>query len=316
MKKKQQYNDRPSYYRLVRTLVVLCGLVLLASWLRRADVFFHTTTAKHRRNNKRRRNAPDPNVLIAEQQQRQQNNSNGGLRMSGQQQLQPLKNDNNDVEEEEEAEEESTASVTASQGDGDRGSNNPSSTSSSSRRIRVALDLANLKDNGGGGDRTTGTLVIELREEWAPIGVAHFQKLMAANFYDNVRFFRVLPNFVAQFGISSNPATQQIWEQDVLKEDDPVRHPNERGTLTYATSGPHTRTTQLFINLADNRGLDQQGFAPFATVVSGWPLLDLIQDKYRERPDQGQIQLRGNEYLAENFPDLTYIAKARIVNQA
>jgi peptidyl-prolyl cis-trans isomerase A (cyclophilin A) len=150
--------------------------------------------------------------------------------------------------------------------------------------MRVALDLAQLK--GGAGGRSE-TLVIELMEEWAPIGVEHFQKLMAANFYDDVRFFRVVPNFVL--------------------------HPNERGTITYATSGPNTRTTQLFINLQHNKHLDGQGFAPFARIVSGLEFIDQIEDKYREKPNQGLIQQRGNAYLQENFPDLSFIAKARIL---
>jgi peptidyl-prolyl cis-trans isomerase A (cyclophilin A) len=175
--------------------------------------------------------------------------------------------------------------------------------------MRVALDLAQLK--GGAGGRSE-TLVIELMEEWAPIGVEHFQKLMAANFYDDVRFFRVVPNFVAQFGIAGDPATQKIWKKDILK-DDPVLHPNERGTITYATSGPNTRTTQLFINLQHNKHLDGQGFAPFARIVSGLEFIDQIEDKYREKPNQGLIQQRGNAYLQENFPDLSFIAKARIL---
>jgi peptidyl-prolyl cis-trans isomerase A (cyclophilin A) len=177
--------------------------------------------------------------------------------------------------------------------------------------VRVAFDLVQLKGTDAGVSRSE-TLIIELMEEWAPIGVAHFQELLAANFYDDVRFFRVVPNFVAQFGISGDPAIQKIWKTIVLR-DDPVKHPNERGTITYATSGPNTRTTQLFINLQHNQHLDGQGFAPFARIVTGLEYIDTIEDKYREKPNQGQIQNRGNEYLEENFPDLSFIAKARIL---
>lgn len=174
-------------------------------------------------------------------------------------------------------------------------------------RMRIAFDLDLLK-----GDSSTGTLVLELMEDWAPIGVKHFQELMEASFYDEVRFFRVVPNFVAQFGISGDPEVQRIWRKKKLT-DDPVKNPNERGTITYATSGKDTRTTQLFINLKDNNHLDDEGFAPFARIVSGLELIDQIQDMYREKPEQGQIQQRGNAYLQESFPELSFIRKARIL---
>jgi peptidyl-prolyl cis-trans isomerase A (cyclophilin A) len=199
-----------------------------------------------------------------------------------------------------------------------RGADPPEQTTTSTTGaapppVRVAFDLAQLKGTSAAGVMARSeTLVIELMEEWAPIGVAHFQELLAADFYNDVRFFRVVPNFVAQFGISGDPATQTIWKKVVLP-DDPVKHSNERGTITYATSGPNSRTTQLFINLKDNASLDQQGFAPFARIVAGLEWIDAIEDKYREKPNQNQIQQRGNAYLEENFPDLSFIAKAKIL---
>lgn len=177
----------------------------------------------------------------------------------------------------------------------------------SNSNIRVSFDLANLKDGG------TGTLVFEILPAWAPLGVAHLLELLDANFYTDCRIFRVVPNFVAQFGMSGDPTVQQEWSKKVIT-DDPVVQSNRRGTLTYATSGKDSRTTQLFINFSDNKRLDGQGFAPIGQIVEGEEYLDQIQDKYRQQPSQGQIRTQGNVYLNEKFPDLTYIQAVRVVN--
>jgi cyclophilin family peptidyl-prolyl cis-trans isomerase len=268
--------------RLIRTIIILLSLVFVARLLRQADVFTHSTTAHHRQQKDKRRrrpnnNAPDPNFLMAAQQQMQKQNTNNQFLRGPP---------------------ESTMTATTVQGRDDHPATGR----------RIALDLEQLQ--GG----RSGTLIIELMEEWAPIGVDHFVKLLESSFYDNVRLFRVVPNFIAQFGINGDPTTQTTWKKIVLP-DDPVRHSNERGTITYATSGPNTRTTQLFINLKDNASLDLQGFAPFARIITGLDLIDTIQDQYREQPNQNQIQQRGNEYLEENFPNLTFIAQARWIPQ-
>ena len=167
------------------------------------------------------------------------------------------------------------------------------------------------------GDEPRHEIILELRSDWAPIGVAHFKKLVTeASFYNQCRFFRVVPNFVVQFGIAANPDLQNQWKKTVLK-DDPVLQSNTRGTISFATSGPNTRTTQLFINLSDNKALDSQGFAPIGRVLDdGMDWIDKINPKHRQEPAQGKIQRRGNEYLKEEFPDLSYIESIRAVSDS
>src|SRR6478672_10881279 len=117
-------------------------------------------------------------------------------------------------------------------------------------------------------DTTKGPFVVEVTRAWAPKGADRFYNLVKNGFYDNVRFFRVLTGFMAQFGINGNPAIQAHWREAVIN-DDPVKHSNKRGTISFATSGPNSRTTQVFINFTDNSSLDGMGFSPFGRVVSG-----------------------------------------------
>jgi peptidyl-prolyl cis-trans isomerase A (cyclophilin A) len=137
--------------------------------------------------------------------------------------------------------------------------------------------------------------------------ISNSQALIDDGFYQNCRFFRVLPNFMVQFGVSGDPNVQKKHKKAI--KDDPVLESNKRGTMTFATSGPNTRTTQLFINTntEDNAFLDEQGFAPFAQVLSGMEFVDQIFDGYREKPDQGLIQQEGNAYLEKEFPKLSWI---------
>jgi cyclophilin family peptidyl-prolyl cis-trans isomerase len=121
----------------------------------------------------------------------------------------------------------------------------------------------------------------------------------------------VVPGFVVQFGINGDPAVHAKWDDKI--DDDPVTQSNKRGTLTFATSGPDSRTTQLFISLRDNTtSLDGKGFSPFARVVSGMPYIDEITAEYGERPDQGAIEREGNSYLERDFPNLDYVKTATI----
>eukprot|EP00591_Stephanopyxis_turris_P011635 CAMPEP_0195519912 /NCGR_PEP_ID=MMETSP0794_2-20130614/15761_1 /TAXON_ID=515487 /ORGANISM="Stephanopyxis turris, Strain CCMP 815" /LENGTH=238 /DNA_ID=CAMNT_0040649155 /DNA_START=234 /DNA_END=950 /DNA_ORIENTATION=- len=172
-----------------------------------------------------------------------------------------------------------------------------------------SFDIENLDGQEGSG----GTIVIQTKEEWAPIGVARFHELSKSGFWDKVRFFRVVPDFMVQFGINGDPEVQRKWRDDPL-EDDPVLTTNARGTVTFATSGPGSRTTQLFINTAKrgNAFLDKQGFSPIGKVISGMDVVDRIYDVYREKPNQGKIQKQGNVYLKKEFPKLSYILKARM----
>jgi peptidyl-prolyl cis-trans isomerase A (cyclophilin A) len=166
-------------------------------------------------------------------------------------------------------------------------------------------------------DTSKGSFVIEVNREWAPQGADRFYNLVQNGFYDEVRFFRVISGFMVQFGIHGTPAVQAAWRGAQIK-DDPVKQSNRRGYVTFATAGPNTRTTQIFINFGDNAGLDKQGFAPFGQVVSGMDVVDKIYSGYGEGaprgkgPDQGRIQTEGNAYLNKEFPQLDYIKSARI----
>lgn len=163
-------------------------------------------------------------------------------------------------------------------------------------------------------ETSKGPVVIECNRAWSPIGVDHFYKAVKEGFYNEARFFRVVPGFIVQFGIAADPKVQAAWDGDVLK-DDPVTQKNVRGTLTYATAGPNTRTTQLFINLGENTFLDGQGFSPFGKVVSGMDAVDKITAEYGEKPRQDYIEQLGNRYLSEYFPNLDYIKSAQIVEK-
>jgi peptidyl-prolyl cis-trans isomerase A (cyclophilin A) len=156
-----------------------------------------------------------------------------------------------------------------------------------------------------------GPFVVEVHKAWAPKGVQRFYELVQAGYFDGNRFFRIVPNFIVQFGMSGDPATLRKWDKNI--PDDPVLQTNRTGSLTFATAGPNTRTTQLFINLRSNQMLDPQGFAPFAMVVEGMSVVESFNKEYGEKPDQDSIRQRGNEYLNSQFPNLDYIKKAEVV---
>jgi peptidyl-prolyl cis-trans isomerase A (cyclophilin A) len=166
-------------------------------------------------------------------------------------------------------------------------------------------------------ETSKGTFVIEVHRDWAPMGADRFYNLVKNGFYDDVRFFRVIEGFMAQFGIHGSPAVAAAWRGAQIK-DDPVKQSNKRGFVTFATAGPNTRTTQLFINFRDNAGLDRQGFAPFGQVVSGMDVVDKIYSGYGEGapngkgPEQGRLQQEGNAYLQKEFARLDYIKSATI----
>jgi peptidyl-prolyl cis-trans isomerase A (cyclophilin A) len=166
-------------------------------------------------------------------------------------------------------------------------------------------------------DTSKGTFVITVHRDWAPLGADRFYNLVKNGFFDDVRFFRVIPGFMVQFGIHGNPAVASAWRAAQLK-DDPVKQSNKRGYVTFATAGPNTRTTQLFVNFGDNNGLDKQGFSPFGEVTSGMDIVDKIYSGYGEGaprgkgPDQGRTQGEGNAYLTKEFPRLDYIKAATI----
>jgi peptidyl-prolyl cis-trans isomerase A (cyclophilin A) len=156
-----------------------------------------------------------------------------------------------------------------------------------------------------------GPFTVEVHRDWAPKGADRFYELVKGGFFDQNRFFRVVPNFVVQWGINGDPAVQAKWRDKTIS-DDPVMQSNKTGTITFATSGPNTRTTQLFINLANNPSLDGQGFAPFGQVISGLNVVASLYSGYGETPDQNAIQMQGNAYLQSQFPMLDYIQTAKI----
>ena len=162
-------------------------------------------------------------------------------------------------------------------------------------------------------DTTAGIFVVEVHRDWAPNGADRFYNLVKNGFYDNLRFFRVVPNFMVQFGIHADPAIQKNWVNANIPAD-PVKQSNQRGYITYAMSaaGPTSRTTQVFINFKNNAFLDGQGFAPFGQVTSGMDVVDKITSQYGERPEQGRIQAEGNAYLTKEFPKLDYVKKVTI----
>ncbi len=163
-------------------------------------------------------------------------------------------------------------------------------------------------------ETSKGNFDVLIHPDWAPLGAARFHDLVEEGFLNDVRFFRVLENFVAQFGIHPDPKVAQTWRSKVI-QDDPAKESNKRGTLTFATSGPNSRTTQMFINFADNAFLDSMGFSPFGEITSGMDVVDALYSGYGEGapqgngPEQGRIQSEGNAYLKKEFPELDHVIK-------
>jgi peptidyl-prolyl cis-trans isomerase A (cyclophilin A) len=166
-------------------------------------------------------------------------------------------------------------------------------------------------------DTSKGPFVVEVHRDWAPLGADRFYNLVKNGFFSNARFFRVISGFMVQFGINPDPAISAQWRGARIN-DDPVKQSNTRGMITFATAGPNTRTTQMFINFGNNAMLDNQGFAPFGQVTSGMNVVDALYSGYGEGapsgagPDQGRVQREGNAYLTTAFPKLDYIKSATI----
>jgi len=208
--------------------------------------------------------------------------------------------------------------------------------------VAVVLTVAGCKKEGGGGGAsgagledpskltaqapatykakfttTQGDFVVEVTRDQAPNGADRFYNLVKNGWYDDTAFFRVVDGFMVQYGISGKPALNKVWREARIP-DDPVKATNARGTITFATSGPDSRTTQVFINFVDNANLDAMGFAPFGKVVSGMEVVDKLYKGYGEGaprgagPNQMRIQTEGNEYLKAEFPKLDYTTKAVI----
>ncbi len=154
-----------------------------------------------------------------------------------------------------------------------------------------------------------GNFVVQVNRAWAPRGADRFYALVQNHFFDDNRFFRVVPGFIVQFGLNGNPKISEQWDDRI--PDDSVRQTNARGTVTFATEGPDSRAHQIFINTGENSRLDRRGFAPIGRVVDGMAVVDSINAEYGEQPEQHFIQRMGNEYLNRMFPRLDYIKTAR-----
>jgi len=161
---------------------------------------------------------------------------------------------------------------------------------------------------------TKGDFIVEVHRDWAPNGADRFYNLVKSGFFTDAAFFRVVPGFIVQFGLSAKPAVNKAWESANIK-DDPVKVGNKRGNVVFASRAPtpNTRSTQLFVNFKDNSPLDVQGFAAIGTVIEGMDVVDRIYSGYGDTPDQGAITSEGKAYLDKNFPKLDSIKTARVL---
>ncbi len=167
-------------------------------------------------------------------------------------------------------------------------------------------------------DTTRGEFTVTVTRAWAPLGADRFYNLVKHHFYDNAAFFRVVPQFVVQFGINANPAVSAVWKHTEIK-DDPVTQSNKRGAIVFATAGPNTRTSQVFINLKDNGRLDSMGFAPFGIVDgNGMNVVEMMYEGYGDSagPDQDQLEKQGDPYLLKGWPKLDHIKSATLAGTA
>jgi len=168
---------------------------------------------------------------------------------------------------------------------------------------------------------TKGDFIVEVTRAWSPRGADRFYNLVKYHFFDDAAFFRVIEGFVAQFGISARPDVSRVWENAKIA-DDPVTQSNTRGMLTFATAGPNTRTTQVFISLGENSNLDGMGFSPFGKVTSGMEVVDKLYSEYGDAPpdghgpDQNRIQREGKAYIQKAYPLLDTIKTTEIVPPA
>ena len=167
-------------------------------------------------------------------------------------------------------------------------------------------------------ETTKGLVVVSVVRNWAPRGADRFHYLVRNGFYDGARFSRVVPAFVVQFGLKGDPGVDTVWRKMPIA-DDAVTKSNARATVTFASNGPNTRTTQLFVNLRDNAYLDSRGFAPLGRVTAGMEVVDSLYSGYGEGapegrgPSQARIQQEGNSYLEREFPRLDAIRAARVI---
>ncbi len=166
---------------------------------------------------------------------------------------------------------------------------------------------------------TKGPFTVEVHRDWAPNGADRFYNLVKVGYFTDVALFRVIKGFMMQFGIHGDPAISKAWREAQISDDPTGKQSNKRGMMTFAMAGPNTRTTQIFVNYADNANLDSMGFAPFAKVTDGMSVVDAIEGSYGEGapggqgPAQGRAQAEGNSYFKASFPKLDYIKSASLI---
>jgi homoserine O-acetyltransferase len=167
-------------------------------------------------------------------------------------------------------------------------------------------------------ETTEGLFRIEVKREDAPIGADRFYQLVTNGYYDGVHINRVVEGFIAQFGLHGKPSINAIWKQNYIN-DDPVKQSNTRGSVTFAMTGPDTRSTQVYINTVDNQRLDGDGFAPFGKVIEGMDVIDRLYALYGEEAggglragNQGPLETGGSEYINERYPLLDFIRVAHV----
>ena len=167
-------------------------------------------------------------------------------------------------------------------------------------------------------DTSKGSFVVQVTRAWAPRGADRFHELLRMRYFDEGRFFRVIPGFIAQFGIHKDFNVHAKWRNFAIL-DDPPKEKNLRGTAAFAQSGPNTRATEVFINLADNKDLDEGKFVPFGRITEGLDVIDRLYSGYGELgpkgkgPDAGRAEEEATEYMLPRFPNLDYIKRARII---
>lgn len=167
-------------------------------------------------------------------------------------------------------------------------------------------------------ETSRGPFVVEAHHAWSPWAVDRFYYIVRNGFYDSTRFFRVLPGYIAQFGINGDPRIAASWRQRLFPDDTVPHQSNLRGRITFANAGPNTRNTQLFIDLRNNPNLDQN-YAPIGEIVEGMNVVDSLWNGYGDGPpggrgpDQSRLFSEGNQYLVKEFPKLDYVKTARII---
>ncbi|HET6423704.1 MAG TPA: peptidylprolyl isomerase [Planctomycetaceae bacterium] len=164
-------------------------------------------------------------------------------------------------------------------------------------------------------ETTKGDFVVQVHREWSPYGADRFHELIKGGVYDNAKFFRAVKGFMVQFGIAADPKISTEWREKFIP-DDPVVKSNLRGYVTFAKpSMPNSRTTQVFINTADNARLDAMGFSPFGEIVEGMDVVDALNTEYGEETTQRQMQIyaEGNAFLEKEYPNLDGIKRVTVI---